>query len=133
MDYQLAQQQTAQMQQQMQGLAQQLQALATKISANAKDAASARELNMDLREIGMSIAGFGQSTQLMLQQMAQYIQGLEAQLQSHPQPTLQPRGWMQAPAFGSGGGFFGTMLSGLGLGAGMGIGEDLVNDIFRAF
>jgi hypothetical protein len=133
MDFQVAQQQTAQMQQQMQALAQQLQALATKIQANAKDPAAARELSMDLREIGMGIAGFGQSTQLMLQQMAQYIQGLEGQLQSHPQPTLQPRGWMQAPSFGGGGGFFGTMLSGLGIGAGVGIGQDLVNDIFRAF
>ncbi len=116
MDYQVAQQQTAQMQQQLQTLAQQLQTLAGKIQAGAR-----------------GIAGFGQSTQLMLQQMAQYIQGLEAQLQSHPQPTLAPRGWMQAPAFGGGGGFFGTMLSGLGLGAGLGIGQDLVNDIFRAF
>ena len=67
MDYQMAQQQTAQMQQQMQTLAQQLAALATKIQANAKDPATARELNMDLREIGMGIAGFGQSAQLMLQ------------------------------------------------------------------
>jgi hypothetical protein len=132
MDYQVAQQQTVQMQQQMQSIAQQLQALATKIQASTPDPATARELNMDLREIGMGIAGFGQSTQLMLQQMAQYIQGLEAQMQSHPQPTLQPRGWAQAPAFGGGGGFFGTMLSGLGLGAGVGIGQDLVNDIFRA-
>jgi hypothetical protein len=111
---------------------QQLQVLAGKIQQGAQDPTTARELNRDLREIGMGIAGFGQSTQLMLQQMAQYIQGLETQLQSHPQPTLAPRGWMQAPAFGGRGGFFRTMLGGLGLGAGLGIGQDLVNDIFRA-
>jgi hypothetical protein len=64
--------------------------------------------------------------------MAQYIQTLEAQLQTHPQPTIQPRGWMQGPSFGGGGGFFSTMLTGLGLGAGLGVGQDLVNDVFRA-
>jgi hypothetical protein len=44
---------------------------------------------------------------------------------------MASRGWSQAPAFG-GGGFFGTMLTGLGLGAGMGIGEDVASDIFNA-
>ncbi|HEX4023109.1 MAG TPA: hypothetical protein VHX52_00150 [Steroidobacteraceae bacterium] len=131
MDYQVAQQQTAQLQQQMQTLAQQFQALAAKLKTEAKDDNSARDLGMDLREIGMGVNSFNQSAQMMLQQMAQYIQVLEGQLQTHPQPTVQPRGWMQGPSFG-GGGFFGTMLSGLGLGAGMGIGQDLVNDVFRA-
>jgi hypothetical protein len=132
MDYQLAQQQTVQLHQQLQGLAQGLQALSTKIQSQAKDQTSARDLNLDLRQIGMNIASFGQSAELLLQQMAQYIQTLEAQLQTHPQPLVQPRGWAQAPSFG-GGGFFGTMLSGLGLGAGIGIGQDLVGDLFRAF
>jgi hypothetical protein len=132
MDYQAAQQQTARLQQQMQTLAQQFQALSGKLKTEAKDDTSARDLGMDLREIGMGVNNFNQSAQLMLQQMAQYIQTLEAQLQTHPQPTVQPRGWMQGPSFGGSGSFFGTMLSGLGLGAGMGLGEDLVNGVFRA-
>ena len=132
MDYQLAQQQTAQLQQQMQTLAQQFQALSGKLKTEAKDDSSARDLGMDLREIGMGVNNFNQSAQLMLQQMAQYRQTLEAQLQTHPQPTVQPRVWMQRHHFGGGGGVFVTMRSGLCWGAGLVLGGDLVSAVFRA-
>ena len=65
-----------------------------------------------------------------MQQMAQYIQMLEQQMQSS-QPAMQARGWA-GNGFG-GGGFMGNLVTGLGLGAGMGVAENLVNDIFSGF
>ena len=64
----------------------------------------------------------------MIQQMGQYIQQLESQLASPTQGAFQPRGWSQgAPASG---GFLSNVASGLGLGAGFGVGEELVESIF---
>ncbi|HEX7382090.1 MAG TPA: hypothetical protein VF265_08035 [Nevskiaceae bacterium] len=132
MEYAMAQQQSAQLQKQIGTVAQQMQALSKKLSADVKDPAVARDLAMDLREIGMGVQQFNNEAQSMLQQMAQYIQSLEEQLKTHPQPTIQSRGWSRGPSFGGGGGFFSTILSGLGLGVGMGAGEDIANDIFSA-
>jgi predicted lipid-binding transport protein (Tim44 family) len=76
-------------------------------------------------------------------QMAQYIHSLESTLAAaQPQPPLQPRGWAAQPWGaqpyqsyptypGATSGFMGNLATGLGLGAGFGLGEDLVDSIFR--
>jgi hypothetical protein len=105
-----------------------LQALAQRLRTEAKDEPTGRDLAMDLRQVALSLQGYNQSAAQLLQQMGQYIQMLEQQLQTHPQATLQPRGWGNALG---GGGFMGNFVGGLGLGAGIGVAEDVVNDLFN--
>ena len=134
MDFQTADQQALQIRDQSEQTLQKMQALAQRLRTDAKDETTGRELAMDLREIAMQIQSSQQSTLMMIQQMGQYIHTLEGQLQSHPQPTVQPRGWFgSGGGYGSGGGFMSSLVSGLGMGAGFGLAEDAVNDIFNAF
>lgn len=131
MDYASAENQVMQVQQQSQTIVQGMQALAQKLRAAAPDETTGREWAMDLREIAMSVQNQSQATAMLVNQMADYIRTLETQLQTHPNPTVQPRGWVGAP--GAGGGFLGSMASGLGLGAGFAVASDVVNDIFSMF
>jgi len=62
------------------------------------------------------------------QTLIQNIRTLEAQLQTHPNPSVQPRGWTSS----GGGGFLGNLTAGLGMGAGFGLAEDAINGIFNA-
>ena len=129
MDYQMAEQQASQLRQQSQGILQQTQALGQRLRTEAKDEATGRDLAMDLREIAMATQSYNQSVLLLIQGMAQYIQQLEQQAQTHPLSNFRPMGWSQA----GGSGFLGSLVSGLGLGAGFGLAEDVVNDIFNSF
>ena len=128
MDYSNAQNQVVQIEQQSQNLLQNIQTLTQKLKAGAPDEATGREWAMDLREIAMTVQNQNQMLAMLVSQMGQYIQTLEAQLQSHPNPTVQPRGW----AASGGGGFLGNLTAGLGLGAGFGLAEDAINGIFNA-
>ncbi|HVB48016.1 MAG TPA: hypothetical protein VNF69_06455 [Burkholderiales bacterium] len=129
MDYNSAQNQVMQVQQQSQSLVQNIQTLAQKLKSAAPDEATGREWAMDLREIAMTVQNQNQMLATMVTQMGEYIQMLEAQLQTHPNPTVQPRGWgMQ----GGGGGFLGNLTAGLGMGAGFGLAEDAISGIFNA-
>lgn len=132
MNYESAENQIAQVQQQSQTVLQNMQALAQKLRSAAPDEATGREWSMDLREIAMSIQSQNQMLQMLVGQMAQYIHTLEGELQTHPNPSVQPRGWASAPAR-SGGGFLGNLTTGLGLGAGFAVAEDAVNDLFNLF
>ena len=132
MDFQMADQQASQIREQSQQTLQHMQALAQRLRSDAKDETTGRELAMDLREIAMQMQSSQQTTLLLIQQMGQYIHTLEGQLQTHPQPTVQPRGWF-GNGGGYGGGFMGSLVSGLGMGAGFGLAEDVVNDVFNAF
>jgi hypothetical protein len=89
---------------------------------------------------------------MLIQQMAQYIHALESNLAAiqSQAPQMQPRGWAAQPwgaqqyptqpypaqpyptypAYPPAGGFMGNLASGLGIGAGFGLGEDLVDSIF---
>lgn len=142
MNFDLAEQQTAQLQQQSQEIMQQIQALGQRLLTEAKDPTTGRELAIALRAIAMSIQSYGQTEGMIRQQMAQYIQMLEQGMQSHPQPPVATQGWANGMGagggFGSAGsagrsGFLGNLVSGLGVGAGFGIAENVVNDIFNAF
>lgn len=127
MDYTMAEQQITQAQQQSQAVMEKMQGFAQKLSSQAPDQTTGREWAMDLREIAMSIQMQNQSTMMLLQQMGQYIHTLENELNTHPAPSIQPRGWS------SGNGFLGNLTTGLGLGAGFAVAEDVVNDIFNQF
>ena len=128
MDYSNAQSQVMQVEQQSQTLIQNIQALAQKLKSAAPDEPTGREWAMDLREIAMSVQNENQMLASLVSQMGQYIQTLEGQLQSHPNPSVQPRGW----AMQGGGGFLGNLTAGLGMGAGFGLAEDVINGIFNA-
>lgn len=131
MDYQTAQSQVVQLQQQSDQLAEQFRTIVDKLQTKISDAGLARELALDLREAALAIQRQNQSTALLIQQMAQYIYTLENHVSSVPQTGFQTRGWSSQPV--GGGGFLGNLVSGLGMGAGFGLADDLVNDIFRAF
>ena len=128
MDYSNAQNQVVQVEQQSQTLIQNIQTLAQKLKSAAPDEATGREWSMDLREIALTVQSENQMLAALVTQMGQYIQTLEAQLQTHPSPTVQPRGWMSS----GGGGFLGNLTAGLGMGAGFGLAEDAINGIFNA-
>jgi len=130
MDYNSAEQELTQLQRSSQESLEKMQGLAQKVKASAKDEMSGREMAMDLRDLAMQWQQQNQQALVLIQGLAQYVHTLEQQLQTHPQPTVQPRGWTQGVG---GGGFLGSLVSGLGMGAGFGLAEDAVNDIFNQF
>lgn len=133
MDYQSAENQVVQLHQQADQVATAVSNLATKLQTAISDAQLARELTLDLKEAAFAIQSQNQQTQMLLEQMAQYIHTLESQLGAQPQASFQPRGWAQQSYATSGGGFMGNLVSGLGLGAGFGLANDIVGGIFNAF
>lgn len=132
MDYNAAEQQISQIQAQSQDVMQRMQTFAQKLPQVAQDSTTGRELAMDIREIAMGFKQQQQQMMFLLQQMGQHIQELENAMNSHPNPPVQTRGWGLG-GMGGGGGFLGTLTTGLGLGAGMAVGEDLVDDVFNLF
>ncbi len=141
LDYQTAESQAVQLQQQANQVAQALKELADKLQTKVTDPSLSRELMLDLREAAIAIQQQNQSALMLIQQMAQYIYSLESNLAAmQPQaPPMQPRGWAaqpwgaptyQQPYPTATSGFMGNLASGLGLGAGFGLGEDLVDSIF---
>ncbi|MDA8109051.1 MAG: hypothetical protein M0015_10535 [Betaproteobacteria bacterium] len=128
MDFSSAQNQVMQVEQQSQSLVENIQTLAQKLKSAAPDEATGREWSVDLREIAMTVQNQNQMLAMLVSQMGQYIQTLEAQLQTHPNPTVQPRGWASSGS----GGFLSNLTAGLGMGAGFGLAEDAINGIFNA-
>lgn len=133
MDYQTAENQAVQLQQQADQVGQGIKALAEKLQAKISDPTLARELMLDLRETALSIQKQNQSALMLIQQTADYIHSLETHVSSLPQPTYPTRGWAAQPYYGSGGGFMGNIVSGLGMGAGFGLASDLVSSIFSGW
>ncbi len=132
MDYQTAENQVGQLQQQADQVAQGLKGLADKLQAKVGDPDLARELTLDLREAAVAIQQQNQSTVALIEQMAQYIHSLESHVSSVPQTGFQTRGWANQPYAGGGGGFMSNVMSGLGMGAGFGLANDLVGSLFNA-
>ena len=142
MDYQTAESQAVQLQQQANQVAQKLKELADKLQTKVTDPNLSRELMLDLREAAIAMQQQNQSALMLIQQMAQYIYALENNLAAQSQAPMQPRGWASQP-WGAQtyqqtyqtyptatSGFMGNLVTGLGLGAGFGLGEDLVDSIF---
>lgn len=130
MDYQSAESQAIQLQQQANQVTQRLKDVADKLQAKIPDPNLSRELMLDLREVAIALQQQNQSALAMIQQMAQYIHSLESNLASAPQMGFQPRGWYTQPYPNNSGGFMGNVVTGLEIGAGFGLAETLVEDIF---
>ena len=132
MDYQTAENQALQLQNQADQVGQGIKGLAEKLQRTVTDPAIGRDLMLDLRETALAVQNQNQSALMLIQQMAEYIHALESHLNAQPQPTYQTRGWASQPYAGSGGGFMGNVMSGLGMGAGFGLASDLVGSLFSA-
>jgi hypothetical protein len=130
MDYQTAENQVVQLQQQADQVAQGVKGLADKLQSKISDPELARELVLDLREAALAIQKQNQSTATLIEQMAQYIHSLESHVSSVPQTGFQTRGWANQ-SYGGGGGFMSNVMSGLGMGAGFGLANDLVGSLFN--
>ncbi|MGC8519604.1 MAG: hypothetical protein ACP5P4_13955 [Steroidobacteraceae bacterium] len=133
MDYQTAEAQAQQLQTQADQVGQGIKTLAEKLQSKVTDPAIGRELMLDLREMALAVQKQNQSSLMLIEQMAEYIHALETHLNAQPQQTYQTRGWASQPYAGSGGGFMGNVMSGLGMGAGFGLASDLVGSLFSAF
>lgn len=133
MDYQTAENQAAQLQKQASQVVQGVKGLADKLQSKVSDPELGRELVLDLRETALAIQSQNQSTLALVEQMAQYIHTLESHVNTLPQSGFQTRGWAGRPYGAGGGGFMSNVMSGLGLGAGFGLADDLVGSIFNAF
>ncbi len=140
MDLQTVEQQYSQLQQESQGVMQGLQTLAGKLKA-ASDSGNqdAREWLLDLKELALNIQQEQQQVMAVMQAMHQAVQNDMAAMQGqggqwqpgYPQ-TPQSQGYGQPQQSG---GFLSSLEhSGFGqalmMGAGFGIGDDLINSIF---
>lgn len=131
MQYTDATNQIAQIEQQTQALAQQFQTLGQTLNSHAPDPATGKEWLLDLKQIAINVQSQNQQLVAMVNQMAEHMHNLEQQLDTHPNPTMQARGWGRSYA-PRGGGFWGSVTSGLGMGAGFGIADALIGGIFNA-
>ena len=154
MDIQTVDQCWQQVQAQDQTINQSLQALAGKLqTAAAAGNADAREWLLDLRELALGFQGQQQQAALLLQAIHTMLQNEHAQLQQAPQAAYPQQAYPQGgypqqgypqqaypqggyPQQGGGmmGALGGLLNSGFGraleMGAGFGLGEDLINKIF---
>ena len=140
MDIQTIDQQYQQLQSEGQRVGQQLQTLAGKLQGAAQGSnADAREWLLDLREIALGIQAEQQQMTQVLQAIHAMWQNQQAQLQNMPaaaQPGYMQQGMgaMQQQQGGIMGALDGFLNSGFGraieMGAGFGLGDDLINKIF---
>ena len=149
MDLMTIDQNYQQLQAQSQTLAQAFQALAGKLGQAADGGnQQAREWQLDLRELALAVQAQQQQMNALLQAIHGMWQAEHDRLQGgavqpvQQQPAYAPGGYPQQQSGGypqqqSGG--FGSMLHGLlgsgfgqavAMGAGIGLGEDLINQIF---
>ena len=143
MDIATIDQQYNQLQQEAQGVSQSLQALAAKLkTASDSGNQDAREWLLDLRELAMNIQTEQQQVMSVMQAVHGAVQAEQNNSYGQPQSSAQPiypqipnqQGFAQQQQQ-SGGGFLSEfMSSGFGraieMGAGFGIGDDLINRIF---
>ncbi|OIQ94930.1 hypothetical protein GALL_230330 [mine drainage metagenome] len=140
MDIQTIDQLYQQLQTQDQTIAQELQTLAGKLQAASQGGnTDAREWLLDLREVALAVQAQQQQMNQLLQAIHAMWQNQQTQLQSQPaaaQPGYMPQGMgaMQQQQGGIMGALDGFLNSGFGraieMGAGFGLGDDLINKIF---
>ncbi len=148
MDPETVDQSYAQLQQQAQQTTQLIQTLAGKLQAAASSGdANAREWLLDLKEITLGVQQEQGQTSLLLQSIHSMVdnhvqsaavapvQQPQYQQPQYQQAQYQQPQYQQAPMMGGGGGMLQRFLGGgmgraIMTGAGFGIGDDLINQIF---
>ncbi len=154
MDVQTIDQQYSQLQNQAMQTAQALQTLGTKLqNASQGGDQQAREWLLDLRELALAFRSEQDQVKNLLQALHGFVANQEQMQMQAPSPPPQPGAWGQQPSYAqqpayapqqpayapqqqpaSGGMLGGFLNSGFGraieMGAGFGIGDDLINKIF---
>ena len=124
-----------QLQSDFQDVANSVQTLAQKLQAAGQAGdANAKEWLLDLKQIALDVKDEQIQANALLQAIHGYVDNTHQQYQQQVQQMPQP---MQTGMFGGGrgGGLFGGLLGGgfgraMEMGAGIGLGEDLINSIF---
>lgn len=139
MDVQTIDQEYQQLQNQAQETSRALEALAAKLTAAAQSGdQNAREWQLDLREIAIAVRSEQSQVQNLLQALHGFVAN-QAQQTGYGQPGYgQPGFGGPLGGYGQGAGLMGAlggfMNSGFGraieMGAGFGIGDDLINRLF---
>lgn len=120
----------AQLQAEFQDVAKSVQALAEKLQAGD---ANAKEWLLDLKQVALDVKDEQIQVNSLLQAIHSYVDNSHQQLQRQAQQMGQPMG---GGLMGGGrGGLFGGLLGGgfgraMAMGAGTGLGDDLINSIF---
>lgn len=148
MDIETIDQEYQQLRNQAQGTAQEIRTLADKLQSAAQAGnQDAREWVLDLKSIALAVQAEQNQVSLLLQAIHAFVANQRSALQASPaqppnpwgqQPTAAPPGYQPGygqPQVGGVGGMLGSFLnSGFGraieMGAGFGIGDDLINKIF---
>jgi uncharacterized phage infection (PIP) family protein YhgE len=135
MDTSMIDQQYTQLQNEFNDVAQSVQGLAAKMQA-AQQAGddNAKEWLLDLKQIALDIKDEQMQVNALLQEIHSFVQNAAQQMPVQQMPVQQMPAQGAAPAMG-GGGMFGNFLHGgfgqaMMLGAGVGLGDDLINSIF---
>jgi phosphoglycerate-specific signal transduction histidine kinase len=133
-----------QLQGEFQDVARSIQTLAEKLQTAAQGGdQNAREWLLDLKQIALDVKDEQVQVNALLQAIHGFVDNTHQQIQQqYQQPQYQQPQYQQAPAMGGlfgggggGGGMLGGFLnSGFGrameVGAGIGLGEDIINSIF---
>jgi hypothetical protein len=143
MDISTIDQAYGQLQGEFQDVARSIQTLAEKLQNAAQGGdQNAREWLLDLKQIALDVKDEQMQVNSLLQAIHGFVDNAHQQIQQqYQQPQYQQPQYQQAPVgggmFGSGGGggmLGGFLNSGFGraveLGAGIGLGEDIINSIF---
>ncbi|WP_312283646.1 hypothetical protein [Candidatus Igneacidithiobacillus taiwanensis] len=140
MDLQTVEQQYQQLQSEAQGVSQAIQALAAKMQQGSENNPDAREWLLDLKQLALNIQQEQMQVMAVMQAMHQAVQNDMAMQSPMGNPPQWQPGYPQTPQAGyqnqgQGGGFLNSLEhSGFGqalmMGAGFGIGDDLINSIF---
>jgi hypothetical protein len=140
MDTQTIDQAYAQLQKEFEDVAKSVQEFAQKLqSAGEGGDEKAKEWLLDLKQIALDVKDEQMQVNNLLTALHQFVANAnqaEQQAAAQPQPQ-QPmgRGGFGMGGMGMGGGMFGGLLGGgfgraMEMGAGIGLGEDLINSIF---
>jgi HSP90 family molecular chaperone len=127
-----------QLQAEFQDVAKSVQALAEKLQAASQGGdQNAKEWLLDLKQIALDVKDEQVQVNALLQAIHSYIDTTNQQVQQAPAQVVQQMPQMGGGLFGGGmgGGMFGNFLGGgfgraIEMGAGIGLGEDIINSIF---
>jgi len=139
MDTQTIDQEYSQLQTEFQDVANTIQALAQKLqTAAAAGDQNAREWLLDLKQIALDVKDEQMQVNNLLQAIHGFVENQAQQMPYQPQQPVYQQPQQPQYGFGGGGsgGLFGNFLGGgfgqaMKMGAGIGLGETLINDIFN--